>query len=204
MKRLKIFMLVVFLISLTSCKGIIEHIKEAQRQSTEEKQKKFKLEFPDDQQARRPRTEREKKPKTEGTHNFYSEKWKIALSGKEDLNLLKEIDEWLGVPYRNGGTTKAGVDCSGFVLEVYKKVYNLDLHRRSVDIWQNSSPVKREDLRSGDLVFFKINFRQISHVGIYINESYFAHASSSRGVIIESLNVKYWNDRFDRGGRINK
>lgn len=204
MKKLKLFTIITLLISLTSCKGIIEHIKEAQRQTTEEKQKRFELEFPDEQQARKPRTERESKPKAEGSHGFYSEKWKIPLSGKEEISLLKEIDSWLGVPYRNGGTTKAGVDCSGFVLEVYKKVYQLDLHRRSADIWQNSSPVKKQDLRAGDLVFFKINFRQISHVGIYLNDTYFAHASSSRGVIIESLNVKYWNDRFDRGGRIIK
>ena len=88
MKKLKLFTIITLLISLTSCKGIIEHIKEAQRQGTEEKQKRFEVEFPDEQQARKPRSERETKPKPSDSHAFYSEKWKIPLSGKEEISLL--------------------------------------------------------------------------------------------------------------------
>ena len=143
-------------------------------------------------------------PETTGFYADFSNKFGYALNGNENPELLREIAGWLGVPYRFGGTTKSGADCSGFALKVYQKVYDINLARVTTNMVQNSRRVNQRSLREGDLVFFRINGRKISHVGIYISNNRFAHASTSRGVIISSLDEKYYNDRFAFGGRVRR
>jgi lipoprotein Spr len=119
-----------------------------------------------------------------------------------NASLKKEIESWLGTPYKYGGTTRQGIDCSAFCGQVYKNVYNITLGRSANDIYEQSKPVKKEDLREGDFVFFKINSSKVSHVGIYLSQNKFVHASTSRGVVISDLTDTYYTKYFFSGGRI--
>ncbi len=139
--------------------------------------------------------------------DFYhrkSQKLGYALSGNENPALLLEISRWLGTPYLYGGTTQRGMDCSGFALVVYRNVYNIDLERVTVNMAQHTQRVNRRNLREGDLVFFRINKRKVSHVGIYISNNKFVHASSSRGVVVNDLDEEYYAKRFAFGGRVRR
>ncbi len=117
--------------------------------------------------------------------------------------LLDFCEDWIGTPYRGGGQTKQGVDCSGFVSIVYKEVYGITLPRRSQDMEQACKTSKdKAGLREGDLVFF--NNKQggtTNHVGIFIDKDRFIHASSSKGVTISRFDEKYWQERFRCGGK---
>ncbi len=139
-----------------------------------------------------------------GFYADYSRKLGYTLNGNENPDLLREIVSWLGTPYRYGGTSRSGADCSGFALQVYKEVYGINLARVTANMAQHSTRVNRRNLREGDLVFFRISGRKISHVGIYISNNKFAHASTSRGVIISDLDENYYNDRFAFGGRVRR
>lgn len=119
-----------------------------------------------------------------------------------NASLKKEIDQWLGVPYKYGGTTKQGVDCSGFCGNVFKNVYNITLGRSAQDIYNQAKPVNRSAVKEGDLVFFKINSSRVSHVGIYLSENKFVHASTSRGVMISNLTEAYWTKYYFACGRV--
>lgn len=114
--------------------------------------------------------------------------------------LLNVADDWLGTPYRFGGTTKSGVDCSGFVQNVYKSI-GINLPRTSSDQYAFTRRISKDDLKIGDLVFFRRTAR-ISHVGIYIGNNYMIHASTSRGVIKESLDEDHLQKNFAGFGRV--
>lgn len=123
-------------------------------------------------------------------------------TGIANTSLKKEVDQWLGVPYKYGGTTKQGVDCSGFCGNVFKNVYQVTLGRSAQDIYDQSKPVARTGLKEGDLVFFKINSSRVSHVGIYLSDNKFVHASTSRGVMISDLGEAYWTKYYFASGRV--
>lgn len=116
--------------------------------------------------------------------------------------LYDAIQSWMGTPYSYGGTSKAGVDCSGFVGSVYREVYNKKLHRVANDMQQDCRLITRSELREGDLVFFTNSKGRVSHVGIYLKDDIFAHSSTSRGVIISRLGDSYWSKHFYKGGRV--
>jgi lipoprotein Spr len=116
--------------------------------------------------------------------------------------LYDAINEWMGTPYRYGGTDKNGVDCSGFVGNIYRQVYGRNLHRVANDMQQDAELVSRSQLREGDVVFFTNSKGRVSHVGIYLKNGLFAHSSTSRGVIISRLDDGYWSKHFYKGGRI--
>lgn len=111
--------------------------------------------------------------------------------------------DWLGTPHRMGGTTKQGVDCSGFVCNVYKEIYGISLPRRSQDMEKVCKIIKnKNDLREGDLVFFNNKKGgSINHVGIFLDTDKFIHTSSSKGVTIGKFSETYWAERFRCGGR---
>ncbi len=137
-------------------------------------------------------------------YEMFSQTLGYDLTGSENPDLLYEISDWIGTPYKFGGDTRMGADCSGFTKEIYKNVYGVDLERITVNMAKSSRKINRHQLQEGDLVFFRINKRKISHVGIYISKNRFAHASSSRGVIISELTDPYYIKRFAFGGRIKK
>ncbi|MFO8086913.1 MAG: NlpC/P60 family protein [Bacteroidales bacterium] len=134
----------------------------------------------------------------------YSEKFGYTLTGKEDLDLLKVVDRWLGVPYRYGGCSQSGTDCSCLIGNIYREVYGVELPRRSVDISKQAKKISRDDLQQGDLIFFKISRHKISHVGLHISRGYFIHASTSSGVVINHWSEPYYKERIAFSGRIKK
>jgi cell wall-associated NlpC family hydrolase len=118
--------------------------------------------------------------------------------------VMTKIIELINTPYLWGGTSTYGIDCSAFVQTVFKMALNIDLPRTSIMQSTVGEEVKREDLRFGDLIFFNTMGRRISHVGIYLGESVFAHSSSSGGVKTSSLNEDYYSSRFVTARRVIK
>jgi len=133
----------------------------------------------------------------------YSERLGIPLTGAENKALILAIDEWLGARYRYGGCSKGGIDCSCLIRTIYKTVYGIQLNRNSRDMfYEDATPVEPEDLREGDILAFKIRSNRISHVGLYLRDNKFVHASRSDGVTIDDLTNPYFQRRFFAGGRV--
>ncbi|MBC7565496.1 MAG: C40 family peptidase [Pedobacter sp.] len=133
---------------------------------------------------------------------YFSQVMGVAVDATSNVKLYKFIYEWIGTPYRFGGNTKKGIDCSAFTKAIYDKVFNTTILRNSRDIFSMVNPLPKDELKEGDLVFFKIKSRSITHIGIYLGDSRFAHASSTRGVVISNLNEPYYSRYFYKGGRI--
>lgn len=133
---------------------------------------------------------------------YFSQVMGVAVDATSNIKLYKFIYEWIGTPYRFGGNTKKGIDCSAFTKAIYDKVFNTTLLRNSRDIFSMVDPLPKDELKEGDLVFFKIRSTRITHIGIYLGDNRFAHASSSRGVVISNLNEPYYSRFFYKGGRI--
>lgn len=129
----------------------------------------------------------------------------LDVTGLEikELALYAFIDDWLGVKYKYGGTTKNGVDCSGFTNLLYNNVFKKELPRSSSDIAAVAKSVAKKELSEGDFVFFSIRSNKVDHVGIYLANNRFVHASTSKGVIISSLEHPYYAKHFKKGGRID-
>ena len=125
----------------------------------------------------------------------------MPLSGRENPVLMREVASWAGTPYRYGGSSRSGADCSGFVWNVYRSVYGKNLPRTTETMARETRRIRQHRLREGDLVFFRTSGRKLSHVGIYLGNGHFAHVSSSRGFIINELDERYYARRFARGGR---
>jgi murein DD-endopeptidase / murein LD-carboxypeptidase len=118
-----------------------------------------------------------------------------------DAFLLDAI-AFLGVPYKYGGNTKQGVDCSGFTCNVYESAVQKKLPRSTKDQYQTGKPIAKDELQFGDLVFFNTTGRKPSHVGIYIEDDLFLHASVVTGVSISSLESTYYRNRYVGARRI--
>lgn len=120
---------------------------------------------------------------------------------KKKSSLEDVIKPWMGTKYKLGGTSKSGIDCSGYVMQIYKEYYGIALDHHAETIYKDSrgSSVGRGSLKEGDLIFFG-DFWGISHVGIYLNGDRFTHASTSRGVMISPMNDKYWSPKY-KGAR---
>jgi hypothetical protein len=118
-----------------------------------------------------------------------------------NIRMLEFIEEWYGTPYRYGGTSKKGVDCSAFVNFFMSAVYGLDIPRNSKEQYDAAKKIKKKQLEEGDLVFFNTR-RGISHVGVYIGNNKFVHASTSNGVIISDLDDDYFSRRYIGSGRL--
>lgn len=169
----------------------------------------FNVEKEDQKRDRKNRKDKEKEDKKieelGKTTSVYVAKYAAQLGVKpEELKaaqLYEFIDTWIGTPYKYGGNTKEGVDCSGFVNAVYLSIYKIQLQRSALDIIKQCEIINKEDLKEGDLVFFDISGKN-SHIGIYLINQKFIHASSSQGVMISDLNQTYWLKYWGRAGRI--
>lgn len=130
----------------------------------------------------------------------------IRITPEDNIFLYNEGAKWLGVRHRMEGSTKKGVDCSGFVAIVYREVYGKQLSRSSADMLKfNCRKVSRSKLQEGDLVFFRTGKgkkKVPNHVGIYLKNGKFIHSSSSSGVRVSSLSEPYYVRTWLTGGRV--
>lgn len=141
--------------------------------------------------------------KTLGTalENFIPVQFKYAILLNEsveklsNLVLYKNIDDWYGTRYRYGGKTTKGIDCSAFMQVISEYTFGWVLPRTAREQYVAMQGIKRDELREGDFVFFNTT-GGISHVGMYLQNNKFIHASSSEGVSIGDLQSKYWSRRF--------
>lgn len=128
--------------------------------------------------------------------------------GSPISTLYKEAASWLKTPYRRGGMGSRGMDCSGLTGTIYANVFGIKLKRSSRDI--SSIDVKdvksKEELKPGDLVFFATSRRAkgVNHVGVYLGNRHFVHASCSNGVIISSLDEAYYKRTWVKGGKVKE
>ncbi|MBQ9474132.1 MAG: C40 family peptidase [Bacteroidales bacterium] len=125
----------------------------------------------------------------------------IEITPKDNPKLYSAIESWYGTPYKIGGCSTTGVDCSCFVNNIFQSVYGIQLHRTANDMLQDVSLISREKLREGDLVFFTNSNGKVSHVGIYLKDGLFVHSSTSKGVMISPMSNSYWASHFYKGGR---
>jgi NlpC/P60 family len=125
-------------------------------------------------------------------------------AGTPKEKMLMEIIKYLNVPYQYGGNSKSGIDCSAFTQNVYKSTLSVNLSRSAREQYKQGEVISDvDDLQFGDLVFFDTRSGvSPGHVGIYIGDELFAHASSKKGVTISSLNHAYYKDRFMGSRRI--
>lgn len=138
-----------------------------------------------------------------------SNQFGVRLTQADNLTLYQACSEWLGVKYRYGGNTKKGVDCSGFVSVIYRQVYSVSLERNTANMLiKNCFRIARNYLREGDLVFFRtsgsVKAGTPTHVGIYLKNGKFIHASTSKGVMVSSLSEPYYARSWLTGGRTKK
>jgi len=114
-----------------------------------------------------------------------------------------EADRWVGVKYRKGGMDRSGIDCSGLAAQMYLAVTGIALPRSTQDQSRCGNLVSRTDLRPGDLIFFvTLKDKQVDHVGIYLGDTKFVHASYSKGVVVSSLLQDYYVQRYHSARRV--
>lgn len=127
----------------------------------------------------------------------------VEVESLNNLSLYNFINEWFGTHYRMGGTSKKGIDCSAFSGLLLASVFSLSVPRTAREQYNICEKVSKEDLLSGDLVFFNTR-GGVSHVGVYLTDGNFVHSSSSQGVTISNLDESYYAHRFIGGGRVNQ
>lgn len=132
----------------------------------------------------------------------YAEILGVSPNQVSNEPLYQFIDHWYGTPYKYGGQSTSGVDCSGFVNSLYNQVYQKTIPRTTQEISNQSKSISKNALSEGDIVIFDIEGKKHSHVGVYLQNGHFVHASSSKGVIISNLNSKYYMESFNRGGKL--
>ena len=117
------------------------------------------------------------------------------------IKLNAQHKQWKKAPYKLGGLSKKGIDCSGFVHITYKERFGISLPRTTARQAKMGTKITRQQLRAGDLVFFKTGLK-VRHVGIYIENGKFLHASTSKGVMISNINNRYWKKVYWKSMRI--
>ncbi|RTE67785.1 glycoside hydrolase [Amphritea opalescens] len=116
--------------------------------------------------------------------------------------LLQHYQTWQGVPYRLGGTTKQGVDCSSFTQQAFQQQFGVQLPRTTADQAAEGMRVAGRSLQPGDLLFYRPGAKG-RHVGIYVGRGEFLHASTSRGVMISRVDNPYWRQYFWQARRLD-
>jgi cell wall-associated NlpC family hydrolase len=136
-----------------------------------------------------------------GTRDFRTEK-NAAIKPMDNSRMMREISKYMGVAYVYGGADENGMDCSGYTLTVYKNSVGKLLPRTASEQSKLGSAVELSGLKFGDLIFFNTTGESASHVGIYLGDDLFAHASVSQGVTISSLQSSYFKSRYESARRI--
>lgn len=140
--------------------------------------------------------------KSKKVQKKYAEILSVDEDKIDNLKLYTFIDEWYGVPYKYGGKNKSGIDCSNFTSTLYNFVYNKPINGSSSSIFNQCKVISKNNLEEGDLVFFKIDNDNISHIGVYLQNNKFVHATTKKGVMIDDLDEAYYKKYFYKCGRI--
>jgi len=136
-------------------------------------------------------------------YDYYGQALGVNLAHTENKDLLRTVLDWIGTPYRYGSNSKKGTDCSGFVTRVFQEVYGITLQRSSRSMFSSVKHVEKDEMETGDLVFFRRGPGQpIYHVGIYLKDGKFAHSACNGGVMVSSLRQQYYQRNFYAAGRV--
>jgi cell wall-associated NlpC family hydrolase len=135
--------------------------------------------------------------------NKYANLLGVAPTSLTNLELLVQMEKWFGTQYCFGGSTDSCIDCSSFTQVILRDVYNVKIPRNSQQQFDASTKIETENLKEGDLVFFNTVSASmiITHVGVYVCNNKFVHASTSKGVTINDLSEKYFAKAFRGAGR---
>ena len=226
-KILAAFAVTIFLVSCTSLKPLsTTNSKQTPTQSGSDDKKEVK--FLDISSSGDPSLEAKevKKEHTSGTQSVRSDdiisrdskpveiekasalqfKYALLLNTEveqiQNIQLYQNIDDWYGTRYKLGGTTKDGIDCSAFVQTVFLSAFAVTLPRMAKDQYKVTRRISRTELQEGDLLFFNTR-GGVSHVGIYLQNNKFVHASVS-GVMISDMFEPYYVKHFIAAGRVTK
>jgi lipoprotein Spr len=141
--------------------------------------------------------------------NYYAEKKYSSCEKINTSNIYKRLEKivnsYIGTPYKSGGTSRNGFDCSGFVITVFLELNKIKLPRSTKDMQWVGTSVSKSNLKVGDLVFFRDkSYNRVNHVGIYMGNNTFVHASTSCGVRYDKLDDEYYKKHFVKARRILK
>jgi lipoprotein Spr/probable lipoprotein NlpC len=134
--------------------------------------------------------------------NKYADKMQVNKSNISNGRLYEFINDWEGVKYKMGGLDKSGIDCSGFVYTLFKEVYGRNIPRNTSAMLNILNRKYEDELVEGDLVFFDYDGKKYSHVGVYLQNGYYVHASTRKGVLVMQLKDPYTYKYFSRCGGI--
>ncbi len=138
--------------------------------------------------------------KSKTFENYTTNKYISRKTAIND-NLYDFYSEWEGVRYKMGGESKKGIDCSAFIQKAFKEKFAMEMPRSTALQSKMGKEISKNELEMGDLVFFRIN-KRLNHVGIYIEDGKFMHASTSSGVTISDLNSEYFLKRYWKAQRV--
>ncbi len=147
-------------------------------------------------------TEPKKETASSSLKKKYAEKLGVSESAITNQKLYQFINEWYGVPYKYAGKDKGGIDCSGLASTLYNRVYQKKISPTTKILIDEVKKISVSNLKEGDLVFFNIDSKNVSHVGVYLQNNKFVHASSKKGVMISDLNEPYFKKYFMSAGRV--
>jgi lipoprotein Spr len=133
----------------------------------------------------------------------YAQLLNIEVELTQPASLYRFIDQWWETPYQYGGSTLSGIDCSAFSAKLQAELYQYHLPRTAKEQYSMCAMIDSANAKQGDLVFFSTTRKSISHVGVYLANGYFVHASTSLGVTISHLSETYYQKRFRGFGRFN-
>ena len=141
-------------------------------------------------------------PKSKKVKEKYAALLNVDESKIDNVKLYSFIDEWYGVPYKYGGKNKNGIDCSNFTATLYSNIYEKSVTGSSSSIFEQCKTISKSNLEEGDLVFFKIDGNKVSHIGVYLQNNKFVHATTKKGVMINDLDETYYKKYFYKAGRL--
>lgn len=135
----------------------------------------------------------------------FSSRYEANPVHSQENNLQRIAEDWVGTPYLYGGNDKRGIDCSGLAVNIYRQVYKKELPRSTQQQRRLGYSVGAGYVRPGDLLFFRMKkYEPLNHVGVYLGRGRFIHASSSRGVVISSLDDPFYQRHLVTARRIRK
>lgn len=143
-----------------------------------------------------------KDPSSYSIKKQYAAKLGVSESDIKNEKLYQFINEWHGVTYKYGGKDKNGIDCSGLTSVLYLKVYKKTIPSSTKALVEEVKKIKQSDLKEGDLVFFNTNGKSISHVGVYLQNHKFVHASTKKGVMVSDMTEPYFIKTYVSSGRV--